>query len=119
MNSFKLALKTSLIFLLIITVLSTVIVYPYFHRETYHYQDGYVRDNMAGEIDFIICGASQAQRGISTEILDKKLGVNSYNIASPLMTLMGRYTILKKVMSMIPMQAPWTVILNSSAISIS
>ncbi len=96
MNNFKLVLKSSFVFLLLVFIISSIITYPYFHSETYHYQDGYVRDEMAGDIDLIICGASQAQRGISPTILDKNLDVNSYNIGSPLMTFMGRYYILKK-----------------------
>ena len=104
MNNFKSMLKTSIIFLGIIVLISEVIVYPYFHAETYHYQDGYVRDEMAGELDFLICGASQAQRGISTSILDEKLQVNSYNLASPLMSIMGRYTLLKNELERNPVE---------------
>lgn len=96
MNNFKSVLRSSLIFLAIVVLISEIITYPYFHGETYHYQDGYVRDKMAGEMDFLICGASQAQRGISTSILDERLQVSSYNLASPLMTIMGRYTLLEK-----------------------
>ncbi len=96
MRSFKLALKTSVIFLLILIVISTVITYPYFTRETYYYQDGHVRESMAGSLDLLICGASQSQRGISTYILDGELGCNSYNIATPLLTFRGRYYITKK-----------------------
>lgn len=104
MRNFKLALKTSLIFLLLVTAITEVIVYPYFHSETYHYQDGYVRDEMAGSIDFIICGASQAQRGISSVVLDEELGVNSYNIGSPLMTLKARYYMLEKEVERNPVE---------------
>lgn len=96
MRNFKLALRTSILFLLLVAAITEVIVYPYFHSETYHYQDGYVREEMAGSLDFIICGASQAQRGISPAVLDEALEVNSYNIGSPLMTLKGRYHMLEK-----------------------
>ena len=96
MNNFKHLVISTVSTVLMITIISSLITFPYFHSETYHYQDGYVRDTLAGEIDFIICGASQAQRGISPAILDQELDVNSYNIGTPLMTLMGRYYILKK-----------------------
>lgn len=96
MNNFKFALRNSLIFLMLVAIISGVITYPYFHAEVYHYQDGYVREEIAGKIDFLICGASQAQRGISPSVLDERLKVNSYNLSSPLMTIMGRYTLLKK-----------------------
>ena len=93
MRSFKYAVKTCLIFLLIIVIVSAVIMYPYFTRETYYYQDGYVRESMAGTLDLLICGASQSQRGISTYILDEELGCNSYSIATPLLTFKGRHYI--------------------------
>ena len=99
MHNFNKALRTSLIFLVLVTIVSSVIAYPYFHSETYHYQDGYVRDDLAGSLDLIICGASQAQRGIAPAILDEHLGSSSYNIGSPLMTIKARYTILKKELS--------------------
>lgn len=104
MHSFKKAVKSSIIFLALLTICTEIIVYPYFHSETYHYQDGYVREQMKGELDFIICGASQAQRGISPTILDQKLGCNSYNIASPLMTLRGRYYMLEKEIERNPVE---------------
>lgn len=109
MHNFNRALRSCLIFGLIVALISGVIAYPYFHSETYHYQDGYVRDRMAGSLDLIICGASQAQRGISPAVLDETLGCNSYNIGSPLMTLEGRYTILKKELERNPVD---TVILE-------
>lgn len=99
MHNFNKALKTSLIFLLLVILISGAVAYPYFHAETYHYQDGYVRDSLAGSLDLIICGASQAQRGISPAVLDEALGCNSYNIGSPLMTMKARYTILNKELS--------------------
>ncbi len=96
MNNFKHLLISTVCTLIMVTTVSSLITYPYFYSETYHYQDGYVREELAGEIDFIICAASQGQRGINPIILDQELGVNSYNIGSPLLTLMGRYYLLKK-----------------------
>ena len=109
MRSFKLALRSGLLFLMLVTVLSAVIIYPYTHTESYHYQDGWVRDSLAGSLDTIICGASQAQRGIAPVVLDYNLGSNSYNISSPLMTMQGRYTLLKKELDRNPVD---TVILE-------
>ena len=104
MHSFKKAMKSSMIFLILLTICTETIVYPYFHSETYHYQDGYVREELQGTLDFLICGASQAQRGISPMILDQKLGCNSYNIASPLMTLHSRYYMLEKELERNPVK---------------
>lgn len=96
MRSFKKVLKASVIFLALTVLLTAIIVYPYFHGETYHYQDAYVRESLAGQLDLLICGASQAQSGIDPRVLDEKLGCNSYNLASPLLTLKSRYELLKK-----------------------
>lgn len=104
MHSFKKAVKSSMIFLILLIICTETIVYPYFHSETYHYQDGYVREELQGTLDFLICGASQAQRGISPMILDQKLGCNSYNIASPLMTLHSRYYMLEKELERNPVK---------------
>ncbi len=96
MPSFKRAFVRCLIFLLAVMCVNAVICWPYFHGEVYHYQDGYVRDSLAGKLDLLICGASQAKRGISPAILNEELGCSSYNMGSPLMTMKSRYNLLKK-----------------------
>ena len=96
MRSFKLALGRSLVFLLAVVCIFEIICWPYFHGEVYDYQDGYVRDSLAGELDLLICGASQAKRGISPAVLNEELGCSAYNMGSPLMTMKSRYTLLKK-----------------------
>lgn len=109
MHNFKLLIRSIAVMLVMVFLISTVLTYPYFYGETYHYQDGYVRDSLAGNIDLIICGASQAQRGINPHILDKTLGTTSYNIASPLLTFQAKYTLLKKEIKRNPVK---TVILE-------
>ncbi len=95
MHSFKSLLRSGAVFLLGVVLISTLIIYPYTHTESYHYQDGWVRDSMAGQLTTLICGASQAQRGIDPLVLDRELGGCTYNLGSPLMTMQGRYTLLK------------------------
>lgn len=102
MRSFKKVLKASAIFLALTVLLTAIIVYPYFHGETYHYQDAYVRQSLAGQLDLLICGASQAQSGIDPRVLDEKLGCNSYNLASPLLTLKSRYELMEKELARNP-----------------
>lgn len=111
MHNFKKALKTVFLFSLLVTVMISAICAPYFHSEVYSYQDGYVRDSMAGTLDMLILASSQGVRGISPEILDQQLGCNSYNMASSLMPLKTRYFFLEKEVARNPVD---TVIIEVS-----
>ena len=80
MRSFKQvikALSVVIAFCLTVAIITEFICAPYFYGKAFYYQDGELRDDMAGEIDFIISGASQAQRAISPKVLDKLLSCNS------------------------------------------
>lgn len=96
MHSFKKTLWKALAFLLSVIAITAVIVEPYFQNELYHYQDAGVRDSFAGTLDTLVCGSSHAYRGIVSTILDEELGRNSYNLSTSLMTITGRYELLKK-----------------------
>lgn len=111
MRSFKRTLWKAAVFLLSVFVISEIIVEPYFHSEVYHYQDAAVRDSMAGTLDLLISGSSHAYRGLMPEVLDEKLGCNSYNLSTSLMTMAGRYELLKKELGRNPVK---TVILDLS-----
>lgn len=116
MHNFKKALKTVFLFSLLVTAMISAICAPYFYGEYYYYQDGYVRDDMAGKLDLLICGSSEALRGISPEILDQSLGCTSYNLSSPLMPLKTRYFFLKKEIERNPVD---TVVLDLSINTLS
>lgn len=111
MRSFKRTLWKAAAFLLSVFVISEIIVEPYFQNEVYHYQDAAVRDSMAGTLDFLICGSSQSYRGIVPQVLDEKLGCNSYNLSTSRMTMAGRYELLKKELNRNPVK---TVIIDLS-----
>ena len=96
MHSFKRTLWKALAFLLAVGAATALITEPYFQNEGYHYQDDAVREQLAGELDTMICGSSHAYYGIVPAVLDEKLGTNSYNLSAPMMTLQGRYELLKK-----------------------
>ena len=104
MHSFKRTMRKIAIFLLTVFLLSEAICAPYFYGEVYYYQDGYVRESMAGQLDLLVCGASQSLRGISPAVLDEELGCNSYSLASPLMTMKQRYLFLKKELERNPVE---------------
>ena len=95
MSSFKKALKTTLLFILILTLLSTSIMALYAESENDYFQNTTERDELAGTIDYMVIGASHALRGLKCDVLDEKLGVNSYNLSMPSMSMMGRYMRLK------------------------
>ncbi len=94
-NFSKIVLRTILLFFFVIALLiiSTI---PYFHGEIYYYQDYKVRKSLSGKIDTLIIGSSQALRSIKPTVLNKELNIKSYNLSSPLMSMVGRYTMLKK-----------------------
>ncbi|MGI6013835.1 MAG: hypothetical protein ACOX7K_06075 [Oscillospiraceae bacterium] len=111
MHNFKKALGRTIAFLLCVIAATVVIVEPYFQRQTYYYQDAAVREELSGQLDYIICGSSHAFRSFVPEILDRDLGCNSYNLAGALMTMQGRYTLLKKEMERNPIS---TVVIELS-----
>ena len=63
--------KKILLFVLLVSLVAAGIVEPYFQNEVYHYQDGGVRDSLAGSLDELVCGSSHAYRGIVPEVLDE------------------------------------------------
>lgn len=106
MHSFKKALLSFLAILLCIIVFSTIIIAPFMHD-----QDRKTRSDLAGNLDFLVIGASHAQFGFSPEVLDDELGVCSYNLSSILMPMSGRLEMLRKEISRNPVK---TVVLEVS-----
>lgn len=104
MHSFKRTAWKILVFALAVSLVTAVITEPYFQNEIYHYQDQGVRDQLAGTLDVLICGSSHAYRGIVPEILDKWLDCNSYNLSTSLMTMPGRYEMLKRELDRNPVE---------------
>lgn len=106
MRSFKKALVSFLVIILCVVTLSAIIIMPYMSS-----QDRETRKELAGSLDYLVVGASLAQLGFSTEILDTKLGVNSYNLSSILMSMNGRLALLQKELSRNPVN---TVVMEIS-----
>lgn len=95
MNNFKRAIRTTVIFLVVLITLSACIMEVFFAGENYYYQDYREREALSGNLDYIVCGASHAMRGFKPDVIDEKLGVNSYNLSCSRMTMQGRYELLK------------------------
>lgn len=107
MRSFKQVLKSLAVvvaFCVTVAVLTEIICAPYFYGTAFYYQDAKVRDSMAGSLDFIISGASQAQRALSPEVLDSELGCKAYNLSTPTLSMEGKYLFLKKELDRNPVK---------------
>ena len=104
MRNFSRAMAATLGFLLCLVLIAGIIVWPYFHGETFYYEDAWVRDGLAGSLDTLVCGASQGACAFDTHTLDEALGANSYNLSGPLMTMTGRQVLLEKELDRNPVK---------------
>ena len=96
MRSFRKVLLVALGFLACFAVLNLVVIWPYFTRQAYDYEDAALRDALAGSIDTFVSGASQAYVAVSPQVLDQALGTSSYNLSGSRMTMLARSTLLHK-----------------------
>ncbi len=111
MRNFRRTLLKALAFLGCILLITVAITEPYFQSDVFHYQDAAVRDAYAGTLDTLVCGSSHAFRAIQPKVLDQRLGCTSYNLSTSLMTMAGRYELLKKELKRNPVEL---VILDAS-----
>lgn len=109
MRNFKRILKTAGIFLLAVAVISFGFMELYFRSQRDSFQDAVDRDRLAGTLDLLISGSSHAYRDYDPTVLDQILGTNSYNVSGALMTMQGRYEMLKRELERNPVK---TVILD-------
>lgn len=68
----------------------------YFRSTNYYYQDGDIREETAGTINYVVSGASHGMRAFNSTLINENLNVNSYNLCGSRMTMKGRYDILKE-----------------------
>lgn len=111
MRSFKSALIKIIAFVVIFSVLCTPSAYFYFK---YGSNNNNIKPELAaqeGKIDFLFCGASQFVWGFIPNVMDELYSVNSFNIASGLLSMEGRYTIIKDVVEKNPVK---TLVLDLS-----
>lgn len=111
MHSFRKILRTTLLFLLIVAVGSVGLMELYFRSERDAFQDSSERKALAGSLDCLIVGASHGYRGFDPTVIDPILGTTSYNLSGALMTMRGRYELLKLEVSRNPVK---TVVLEVS-----
>lgn len=96
MHNFRKIILHALLLLVFVVILLYGFMAPYFHGEVYYYQDYRVRNSLKGKIDTLVVGSSHALRSVKPTVLNEKLNVKAYNLSSPLMSMYGRYTLLKK-----------------------
>lgn len=111
MHNFKKVIASLITVLLLFSILSLMIIEPYFNSEMTYYQDGRLRDSLAGKINLISIGASNNLCAFNSKILDEELNCFSYNLSGTLMTLNARKFLLEKEMERNPVQ---TVIMDMS-----
>ncbi|MBO4418701.1 MAG: hypothetical protein J5789_02615 [Oscillospiraceae bacterium] len=95
MRNFKKILLTCVAFVLLVGLLSIGFMEVYFRTEYDVFQDGSERDALAGTIDCLYCGASHGYRAFKPSVIDPILGTRSYNLSGAMMTMQGRYELLR------------------------
>lgn len=110
-NSKRKALLITVAMLLCVILLMTAFCEAYFRSSAYYYQDAGVRKGLSGTLDTLIIGSSHGFRAFVPQVLDAALGTSSYNLCCPMMTMRGRYDLLKKEIARNPIH---TVIMELS-----
>lgn len=111
MHNFRKVLRTVLLFLLVVLLISVAFMEVYFRTERGSFQDGSDRDAVAGTLDTLVCGASHAYRDFNPAVMDARLGTRTYNISGSLMTMQGRWELLREEIDRNPVK---TVVLELS-----
>ena len=115
MKNFKKTIKTTILFLICLIIFSSAVMELFLGSESYFYQDYRERDELAGSLDYIVIGSSHGLRAFRPDILDTELDVNSYNLSGSLMTMFGKYEMLKAEIERNPVK---TVVLEMASSSI-
>lgn len=111
MKTIKRAVIIGICLLCSLILISYLIIYPSFVSENSFYKDKNLRKELAGDIDFLVVGASHGLNAFDTRILDQMIVCNSYNLSGSMMSLYGKYHLLEKELSRNPVK---TVVLEIS-----
>lgn len=95
MCNFKKACCATISFVLCFAIACAIIIYPCMMNGS-DYNDSAARRELSGQIDYIFLGASHALAAFVPEIIDRELGICSWNLSSPSVSLKGRKHILEK-----------------------
>ena len=69
MKNFKKTIKTTVLFLIVLTIFSSAVMEFFFSSESYFYQDYRERDELAGTLDYFILGSSHGLRAFRPDIM--------------------------------------------------
>lgn len=102
MHNFRKAFISTLCFILLFAVISAVVIIPYWNSDADYFQDAQLREELSGQITCFALGASHALTAFDPMIMDEKLDCCSYNLSGSMMTLDGKYHLLKKELARNP-----------------
>lgn len=111
MRSFRTAVCKVVLFVLLFSLICTPVVCVYYKNGSMNNLSNAQLDAEKGKIDLLFCGASQSVQGFIPAVMDEELGCNSFNISSALLSMEGRYTMLRRVVKDNPVQ---TVVIDIS-----
>ena len=92
MKHSKKAIIVSVVFVLVVTLIYGVVAVPYL----YFNNDKILRNELAGNTDCIIIGASHGLSGFVPQVLDENMECHSYNLCGSLITFNGRLALLEE-----------------------
>lgn len=91
-------------FLLVFILVSAFLIAPYLSSETFRYQDAALRQELAGDLNFLVIGASHGLQAFVPCTLDESLGCSSYNLSHSMMTLDSKEWMLRNELSRNPVE---------------
>ena len=105
MRDFKKTLAAVALFLLFLCGFSFVLIHFYDESAYARESDRKIRDDLAGQIDLIVAGASHTQYGFIPAVMDEELGCFSYNLSGAWQNLYGTRMLLEQELARNPVKA--------------
>ena len=91
----KTIINTSIVLVIVILITSALPIFYFERRYRNNTVDSETRNSLSGSIDVLFLGASHAKCAINPEIYDDAMGSNSYNLSYEMVSMKGRYEVLK------------------------
>ena len=111
MRIFRKVAFSTILFLSVLAITAGIILVPWKNSESGYYMDSRLRESLAGNIDFIVIGASHGLAAFIPEIIDEELDCYSYNLCGSMMPMYSRTYMLQKELERNPVK---TVVLEMS-----
>ena len=104
MRDIRKAVCSTLIVLLLWALVSMAVFEGYFQTTRQSYQDASIRRALAGTLDTIFLGSSQGENAFLPTQFNADTGASSFNLGSAMITMQGRYDLLKKELGRNPVR---------------